>query len=236
MNIKFKRENLTLKQKRVISIIIISLFVVFCSVVGWVVGRPMIKFVEEPEKFRSWVENAGIFGKLSFILMMAFQVIVAFVPGEAFEIGAGYAFGAVMGTLLCVIGITIGSIATFMLVRKLGVRFAEIFFTGEKLKNLKFLQNEKKLGLIIFLIFFLPGTPKDLMTYFVGLTDMKLSHYLLLVSLARLPSIVTSVLGGNALGGEKYFAAIMVFAVTAVLSGIGLLGYRLYLKHKAKKN
>ena len=97
------------------------------------------------------------------------------------------------------------------------------------------MQNEKRLGLIIFLIFFLPGTPKDLVTYFVGLTDIKLKHYLVLVSVARLPSIVTSTLGGNALGGKKYIMAIIVFSVTVLLSGVGLLCYNLYTKQKTEK-
>ena len=235
MNIKLNKKNLTLKQKKLISVIVIVLFIGFCALVGWFIGRPMISFVSEPEKFRDWVDAHGIWGNISFILMMMFQVIIAFVPGEPFEIGAGYAFGAVEGTFLCVIGITLGSVITFLLVRKWGIRFVEIFFTYEKIKSLKFLQNEKRLGLIIFLIFFLPGTPKDLVTYFVGLTDIKLKHYLVLVSVARLPSIVTSTLGGNALGGKKYIMAIIVFSVTVLLSGVGLLCYNLYTKQKNEK-
>lgn len=236
MRIKFKRENLSLKQKKIISIVIIVLFILFCAYVGWVIGRPMIDFVEEPERFRDWVQEKGFFGKIAFVFMVLFQVVIAFVPGEPLEIGAGYAFGAIEGTILCVTGITLGSLLTFMLVRKLGVRFIEIFFTYDKIKSLKFLQNEKKLGLIIFLIFFIPGTPKDMMTYFVGLTDMKISHYLLLVSAARLPSVITSTVGGDALGGENYLTAIIVFVVTALLSGAGLVGYKLYLRHKEKRN
>lgn len=236
MNIKLKKENLTLKQKKLISAIIIILFICFCALVGWVIGRPMISFVSEPEKFRNWVDKHGIWGNITFILMMTFQVVIAFVPGEPLEIGAGYAFGAIEGTILCVIGITLGSVITFLLVKKLGIRFVEIFFTYEKIKSLKFLQNEKRLGLIIFLIFFLPGTPKDLVTYFIGLTDIKLKHYLLLVSVARLPSIITSTLGGNALGGEKYIMAIIVFSATVIVSGAGLLCYNLYTKQKSKKD
>jgi len=235
MSIKSKRENLTLKQKRIISIIIFALLMLFCAYVGWVVGRPMIKFVENPEKFRAWVDEKGFIGNIAFVFMVIFQVIIAFVPGEPLEIGAGYAFGAIEGTLLCMIGITLGSIITFVLVRKFGMRFVEIFFSKEKIKSLKFLQNEKKLDLIIFLIFFIPGTPKDLVTYFVGLTPIKPERYLLLVSVARLPSIITSTIGGEALGGKDYVFAIVVFVVTAVLSVAGLLAYRLYTKHKAKK-
>ena len=128
MSIKDKRENLTLKQKRIISIIIFALLLLFCAYVGWVVGRPMIQFVENPEKFQAWVDNKGFFGKIAFMFMVIFQVIIAFVPGEPLEIGAGYAFGAIEGTLLCVLGITLGSIVTFWLVRRLGMRFVEIFF------------------------------------------------------------------------------------------------------------
>lgn len=236
MNIKFKRENLTLKQKKVLSVIVILLFVGFCAAVTWFIGRPMIRFVEEPEKFRSWVDAHGILGKIWFIGMTAFQVIIAFVPGEPLEIGAGYAFGAVEGTLLCVIGITLGSMLTFLLVRRFGVRFAEIFFTIEKIKSLKFLQNEKRLGFIIFLIFFLPGTPKDLITYFIGLTDIKLSHYLLLVSIARLPSVITSTVGGSALGTTKYTLAIVVFSATLLLSGLGLLCYNFISRKRTKED
>lgn len=236
MSKKLKGENLTLKQKRIISIILFALFILFCAYVGWVIGRPMIKFVEDPEKFRAWVETKGFIGKIAFVFMTLFQVVIAFVPGEPLEIGAGYAFGAIQGTILCVIGITLGSILTFVLVRKLGMRFVEIFFTKEKIMSLKFLQNEKRLGLIIFLIFFIPGTPKDLVTYFVGLTPIKLERYLLLVSVARLPSVITSTIGGEALGGKNYLVAILVFALTAFLSACGLLLYRLYTKRKAAGN
>ena len=236
MKNKFRNRQFTENQRKIAAVIAFIAFLAFCAVVTWFIGRPMIQFVSRPEKFRAWVDGHGIIGRLAFIGMMFFQVVIAFVPGEPLEIGAGYAFGAIEGTILCVMGITLGSLLTFMLVRKLGVRFIEIFFTYDKIKSLKFLQNEKKLGLIIFLIFFIPGTPKDMMTYFVGLTDMKISHYLLLVSAARLPSVITSTVGGDALGGENYLTAIIVFVVTALLSGAGLVGYKLYLRHKEKRN
>lgn len=199
-------------------------------------GRPMIQFVSEPEKFRLWVNSHGIMGDITFVFMTAFQVIIAFVPGEPLEIGAGYAFGAIMGTWLCMIGTTIGSLIVLLLVRKLGIRFVEVFFTYEKIKGLKFLQNSKRLSVIIFLIFFLPGTPKDLVTYFVGLTDIKLSRFLLLVSIARLPSIITSAIGGGALGVEKYNQAIIVFSVTLIISLIGLLCYKIIIKIKDRRD
>ena len=235
MKIRRNERVFTEKQKKIVAIFAFALFLAFCCVVAWFIGRPMVEFVSQPEKFRNWVDSHGFWGKIAFVGMVAFQVIIAFVPGEPLEIGAGYAFGAFEGTLLCLIGITIGSMAVFLLVRRFGVKLIEIFFSREKIMSLKFLQNEKKRKLIIFIAFFLPGTPKDLLTYFVGITDIGLKQFLLTTSLARLPSVITSTLGGNALGTEKYVQAIIVFSVTVAISGAGWLIYNFITLRKKNR-
>ena len=236
MSTQSEERHLTVKQKKIISVLVLVLFLGFSALVAWFIGKPMISLVSEPEKFRGWVESRGNWGRLIFIGMMVFQVLIAFVPGEPLEIGAGYAFGAVEGTILCVIGVTVGSLLVFGLVRRFGIRIVEVFFDTGKIKKLKFLQNEKRLDLITFLVFFLPGTPKDLLTYFVGVTDIKLSKFIIIVSVARLPSIITSTVGGSALGIGKYELAVIVFGVTVVISLLGLFIYNRICKHRAKKN
>ena len=231
-NMKIKDQGLTLRQKRIIGASATVLFMLFCSAVSWYIGRPIIEFVSEPEKFRVWVENGGIWSKIAFIGMVMFQVVIALVPGEPLEIGAGYAFGAIEGTLLTVIGVTLGSLVVFSLVRKFGVMLVEIFFSREKISSLKFLQKSKKRDFVIFLLFFLPGTPKDLITYFAGLTDMKLSYMLWLSAVVRLPSVITSTLGGDALGTEKYIMAIIVFIITLIISFIGWLIFKFISSHR----
>lgn len=232
---KINSEDLTLRQKRIIGTWAIMLFIVFCGAVSWFIGKPMIQFVSEPEKFRAWVDESGFFGKIAFVGMMIFQVVIAFVPGEPLEIGAGYAFGAIEGTLLSIIGITLGGFIVFFSVRKFGIKLVEIFFSTEKIRSLKFLQKSKKRDAIIFLVFFLPGTPKDLLTYFAGITDIKPLHFLWLTSIARLPSVITSTLGGNALGTEEYVQAIIVFGITLIISAMGWLIYKLISSRKNKK-
>ena len=192
----------------------------------WFAGRPLIHFAQEPERFRQWVDQQGPLAPLLFTGMVILQVIVAVIPGEPLEIAAGYAFGAVEGTILCVLGTFLGGILVFLLVRRFGLRAVEIFFPTEKLQRLRFLHNERRLARWVFLIFFLPGTPKDVMCYFVGLTSMPLRTWALISAVARLPSIITSTVGGNALGMGEYTFAIIVFAATLVISGIGLLLYR----------
>ena len=216
---------ITEKQKKILSGGAIISFILFCAVVGWFIGRPIIQFVSTPDKFRAWVGNSGIMGRIYFILMVLFQVVIAFVPGEPLEIGAGYAFGAIEGTILCLIGIALGSFVVFALVKKFGIKLVEVFFTFEKIKSAKFLQNRKKVAALVFLMFFLPGTPKDLLTYFVGLTNIKTKHFFIIATIARIPSVVTSTIGGSFLGVQKYTFAVVVFAVTFVVSIIGWLVY-----------
>lgn len=108
-----------------------------------------------------------------------------------------------------------------------------MFFERDKLLSLKILKNKRRRNILAFLIFFLPGTPKDLITYFLGLTDIKFSTVLFLSGVARLPSIISSTLGGDALGVKQYTMAILVFAITLVISGTGFLIYeKIIVKHK----
>ncbi len=223
------------KTKKILSLVMIALALVFAGVVTWYVGRPMVRFVEDPEQFRLWVDAHGIWSRLAFVGMVVFQVLIAVIPGEPIEIGGGYAFGFWEGTLWCVVGIGIGSVLIFALVRRFGVRLVELFFSMEKIRSLKFLQNDRRRDTIAFVIFLLPGTPKDLVSYFVGLTPMKLSTWLFISMVARLPSVVTSTAGGSALSSQNYITALVVFAVAAGLSIGGWVLYNLFMKRRQKK-
>lgn len=221
----------TERQKKIVACTVFVVFVLFCALVGWFIGRPMLRFFDEPEHFRAWVENKGLLGQLMFVGMVALQVIVALIPGEPLEIGAGYAFGFWAGTLLSMAGLLLGSTAVFLLVRKFGVRLVEVFFSREKILSLKFLQNSRRLNLITFIVFLIPGTPKDLLAYFIGLTDMKLSTWLSITAVARLPSLITSTISGNALGEADYRAAVIALGITTVISLSGLFIYRAISAH-----
>ena len=217
---------MTERHKKALYAAAIAIFILFTLAVSWFVGRPLIRFVRQPEQFRAWVQGHGLLGQLGFFGMTVLQIVIAIIPGEPLELGAGYAFGFWRGTLLCEIGILLGGLLVFLFVRRFGVKAVEVFFPREKIESLRFLHNEKRLALWVFILFFIPGTPKDIMTYIVPLTPMKLSTFLLLSTVARLPSVVTSTIGGNALGTGKLTFALIVFSATALISALGILIYR----------
>lgn len=211
----------------------IAAFVLALAAFAFFAWKPLVGSLDNPAAFRAWVDARGAWGRVLFIGMMALQVIVAFLPAEPLEIAAGYAFGALWGTLLVWAGLILGSLAVFLFVRKLGVKAVEVFFPREQIDSVRFLNDEKKLGAAAFFLFLIPGTPKDLLTYCAGLTKIRLLPWLLLTSAARLPSVLTSTIGGNALGAQKYGMAIAVFAATAVLGAAGMLFYRARERRRA---
>lgn len=221
-----ERTQLTEAHKKKIYLFAIIVALIFIAAVGYLVGKPMIEFVREPERFRAWVDSSGFVSRVIFVGMVIFQLIIALIPGEPLEMGAGYAFGAWEGTILCIIGCVIGSALVFLFVRRFGVKLVEVFFPREKIRSLRFLQDSRRLNLLTFIVFFIPGTPKDLLSYFIGLTDMKLGTWLCITAVARIPSIVTSTVTGDALGLKDYQFALIAFGVTLALSLAGILVYR----------
>lgn len=214
-------------------IILVILAVLFLVLVGLVIGKPMTMFMSEPEKFQMWVESKGIWGILAFIGMNAAQVLFAVIPGGPFEIGAGYAFGIWKGSLICDIAMTLGSVIIFLLVHKFGMKFIELFVSKEKVESIKWLKTDKKSIAFIILFYLIPGTPKDLFCYLLGLTDMKLWVFILINFLGRFPAIILSASSGGALGKEKYVAFFILMAVIVVMYIIGALIYR---HHNKKLN
>ncbi len=221
-----EKDGISERTKKIIGISALVIFVLFSAAMMYFVGVPLVRFLSEPEQFRQWVSEMGILGHIAFLGIMVLQVVIALIPGEVVEIGAGYAFGFWQGTFLCLLGATIGSALVFGLVRKFGSKLVEAFFPIEKIHSLKWIQNTRRLNTIVFIVFFIPGTPKDLLAYVVGLTPIKFRTWMAITFVARIPSVVTSTMGGNALGSRQYLSAIIVFAVTLLVSGAGILVYR----------
>lgn len=231
-----ERKRTPLSREKKIAIAGIAIALAASAVLIGLVGVPLVKFASQPEKFREWVDSHGIKADFAYIGMVILQVIVAVIPGEPFEIAGGYAFGAVKGTLLCILACTAGSMIVFALVRKYGMKLVEVFFSKEKIESVKFLKSSPKRDSLFLLIFMLPGTPKDPLSYFAGLTDIGVPAWLMICSLGRIPSIITSTVGGNAIGEKKYLFAVSVFVGTLLVSGLGVLLYNhISKKHKNDK-
>jgi uncharacterized membrane protein YdjX (TVP38/TMEM64 family) len=169
------------------------------------------------------IRSKGIWGVLILLGLQLLQVVVAVIPGEVIEVMAGMLYGTWGGYAVCTVGVLISSMMVFLVVRRLGAPFVQAMISEEKMNKLSFLHNTQKLDTIVFILFFIPGTPKDLLTYFVPLTEMKLSHFLFLSTVARIPSILSSTYAGAALGEGEFIKMIIVFLITGAIGILGII-------------
>lgn len=217
---------MTQRKQKAIWLTVIGVILIAMIAVSVCVAIPMVRLAEDPMAFKAWVEGFGAWGRLVFIGLLILQVIIAFVPGGPFELAAGYAYGALEGTILCMISFILGSAVIFLLVRKFGTRVVELFVSQKEIKQLEFLKNPRKTRTLAFILMVIPGSPKDALNYIAGLTNLKLQEWLLIVAVGRVPALVSTVISGAAAGERKFALSVMVMALTAVVSGLGVLYYR----------
>lgn len=199
-------------------------------------SKVLAPYLNSTEELRSFLDSYGWKGYLILMGLQCLQVVIALIPGEIIELGAGYAYGAVRGTAICLVGVAISSALIFLLVKKVGVSLVEMFMPREKIYELRFINSEKKLKRVVFLLFFIPGTPKDILTYFVGLTNMNLSEFLSITLIARIPSILSSAISGQMLGDENFLTAGIVYAITGLISILGYYFYNRIIKSRQNRS
>lgn len=224
------------KRRKFLWIVAMVLVVLIVIAVSLFVAMPMVRLAKDPQAFQAWVEGFGSWGRLVFVGLLVLQVIVAFIPGGPFELAAGYAYGVVEGSVLCLTAFLIGSWIVFVLVRRFGMRLVERFVSKKEIKELEFLKNPKKTRTLAFILMIIPGSPKDALNYFAGLTRLKVTEWLLIVAIGRIPALVSTVVSGAAAGEKNYILSIIVMAMTAVVSGIGILYYRYLCKRENDEN
>ena len=174
------------------------------------------RFVEE-------IQSTGIFGALILCLIQTLQVVVAFIPGEFVELAAGVMFGPLLGLILCLVGLNLGTALIFLLVRRLGRAFVDENVSERDFKRLTFLNDPRRALIILFFIFLIPGIPKDVLIYPIPLTKVKLSHFIIVSSIARIPTIITSTLTGSAVIEENYTLAVIMTVISVTLAALGLI-------------
>ena len=183
-------------------------------------------FFSDIDNLKKWIDGFGKKGSIAFVAIRSVQTVVKIIPAEPLEIGSGLAFGVWGGMFLCLLGNIIGSVIILLLTRKFGTKVIELFFSENKLNSMAFLKDKNKRRLFLLIIYLIPGTPKDGITYFVGLTDINLVEFMIMTSFARIPSIISSTICGALLGEKSFALALGVFAATTVLSIGGAIAYK----------
>lgn len=217
-------------------ILMILVVIIFIGVIIYLF--PVMKDLSTKEgqiAFRDKVESSGFWGMLSLFGLQVANIFLIVVPGEPIEIIAGMCYGAFWGTIFVMVSACIITIGIFFLVRKLGRKFVYDFCSQErieKIENSKLFRNPKKIEMIMLILFLIPGTPKDLLVYLGGLLPIKASRFILISTLARIPSIISSTIAGDQLAVGQWQLGLILYAAIIVLVLIIIFIYNKFDKDK----
>lgn len=214
------------RQKIPRPVVVLCLFLAVLVGVLTVVFFPFFSRLGDPAfqlEVEAWISSVGFAGWLVLLGLQILQVIVAFIPGGPVELIAGVLFGVVGGTAVCLVGSVIASSVIFFTVRRVGASFVERLFGKEQVLQFDFFHDNRRMETVTFLLFLIPGLPKDMLTYLAGISRVRAGRFLVISTLGRFPAIVTTATMGSTMSQGNWIATLLIFLFTAA---VGLVGIR----------
>ena len=212
------------KKKIILYLIAITLISIFLSVI-------IVKLVKDPQTYVDTINKKHLPTVISYIMLSITQTIIPIIPGEPIELLAGYLFGKVYGTIICLVCESLASVFVVLLSRKYGKRLLSYLIEDKKINTIEKLKNKKAFGLFS-LLFIIPGTPKDLLCYFSGIAEYDIVPLLIVVTIGRFPSIVSSTISAGFFQEKKYLVSILIYVATVLICFIDILIYNKLTKDK----
>lgn len=212
-------------KKKIKIVLVFSLAILLMALLTIILWPYIVSLAKEETRIqlKEYLDSIGIGGWFLMIGIQILQIVIAFLPGEAVELIMGAIYGPWLGLFTCLLGILIGSIIVYFLARLIGKPFVSLFVKDEDLKKYKFLQNPMKVEMTVFILFFIPGTPKDVLTYISPMVPIKPLRFFLIATFARIPSVITSTIMGDQFISGNYEITILVFVITALISITGII-------------
>lgn len=186
----------------------------------------LLAWLADARAVRAFVSDHAFVSRLAMLGINIVQVLLAFLPGEPVELASGYAFGFWEGTALCLVASGLATSAIYWATRRWGWKLVGLFFDRSLFDRFSWLKSAKRLELIMLIVFLIPGTPKDFLTYFAGLTNMRFLPVVLIATFGRIPSIVTSTIAASAVGSGNWPLVACTLVASAFLLAVGGLMYR----------
>lgn len=203
---------------------LVAFLVLVCVTVAALWPSLSLVFEEDGvDKMIESIQSQGALGVLILLGLQFLQIVVVFIPGEVVQVAAGMLYGPLWGTLLILFGCVVSSACIYQLVHRLGAPFVHAMVDKKYLEKFYEFETSGKLSVIVFILFLIPGMPKDAFTYLVPLTDMRMRTFLVLTTIGRTPGVIVSTYAAAGLAEGDITTSLIIFGVAAVLMILGIL-------------
>ena len=179
-------------------------------------GEKFGELYAKKDSVANFLISLGAYSPIVFILIQALQVVISPVPGELTGVVGGYIYGSALGFIYSTVGLTVGSWAAFELARFLGRPWVEKLIGENVVKKFDFLTTDS-VAAVCFLLFMIPGFPKDALCYLLGVSRMRLATFIVLSTLGRMPGTFLLTLQGASVRNEQYYTAVALAVVSVVI-------------------
>lgn len=160
-----------------------------------------------------------------YIGIQILQIVISIIPGQAFQFAAGYLYGFLPGLLFSVIGAFAGTTISFYLAKILGKDAVHLFFGEERTTYFVERLNSKRAYTIVFLLYLIPGLPKDVVSYAAGVSEMKFKAFMAFSMAGRVFGMAGSLLIG-AFYFKEHYVGMAVVGILAVVLFVFCVIYR----------
>lgn len=176
-------------------------------------------FFMDRNRLKTFLESLGPFSFIGFIFLQVIQVVAAPIPGEVTGFLGGYIYGTHLGIVLSTIGLTLGSLCAFILSRIFGRPLVGKIVKRETIERFDYTLKSKnhRAAFLIFLLFLIPGFPKDYLCYILGLGPMSIKEFLIISTAGRFSGTVLLTLGGTYIRKQQYYQFFVLLGVTVVI-------------------
>lgn len=224
------KDNIKKAKKTKLILSILKLTFLFAIVVAVPLYMYFFKhdFLEQFTSFQDIISYLKVYKFESifiYIGIQVLQIVISVIPGQAFQFAAGYLYGFLPGLAFSIIGAFLGTLISFYLARILG-KDAVHLFVGEE-RTTYFVQrlNSKRAYAMVFLLYLIPGLPKDVVSYVAGISEMKFKAFIAFSMAGRIFGMAGSLLIGAFYFKEHYIGMGIMLAV-AVIAFILCVIYR----------
>ncbi len=177
-----------------------------------------VELFEHREAIRDFINSFGPLAPVIYILLQALQVVLSPIPGEATGFLGGFFFGAWLGFVYATIGLTLGSLMAFWIARQFR-RLVRGWLRNSRPYG-RFERLIEHQGIFLcFILYLLPGFPKDFLCYLIGLSRMPWQIFLVIVFLGRMPGTLMLTLQGAQLYHGNFLGFLTVLLFTLLVAG-----------------
>jgi len=211
--------------------IVMSAIFIFFIYIGYEYYFKYSYILKNPNILKEVIVSYGNLSILVFVLMQILQVVVFFIPGEFIQVAGGYIFGAFLGGVISLVGITLGSIIVYFIANNYGKPYVEKVMLNKKVKFFRKILKVGSKKIVVFMFYLIPGIPKDALTYICGVSDISLKDFFIYSTLGRIPGIFISSYFGEKIYGGDVSSLITIGVTMSILFALGLFKGNIIIKN-----